>query len=325
MPQTHMGSRILLRATFPWRHFHRPSSIIAPSFSFRSFSSKKPRTFYDVLGVPVNADAKQIRKAYLEKAKELHPDTSDEALSHEKFQELQEAYATIGNKAKRSLYDTGLKFSTPPNARAAAAATTPESQRDAWRERWQSETDAERDARRERYRRYARGEVPQDESELAAPSPFKMMIYPFGAAVCSFIYCWTRTEMAGSSAAPVTVDMDTTDALRGVPDVLALFNPVTNRWEAIPDGYEAPEPVDLINYYREEQPHVQLDLKAFPRQKLTTLSVPKSQAPYKAILVRDPRTGDLVRGGSVSRYRSDHSVSLSIPIPSPRAPTSAIS
>jgi DnaJ family protein B protein 11 len=51
------------------------------------------RDFYKILGVPKNANANQIKKAYRTLAKELHPDrNSDDPLAQEQFQDLGAAY-----------------------------------------------------------------------------------------------------------------------------------------------------------------------------------------------------------------------------------------
>lgn len=58
--------------------------------------TQKKRDFYDVLGVPRNASAKDIKKAYYELAKKYHPDTNkDDPNSAKKFQEVSEAYEVI--------------------------------------------------------------------------------------------------------------------------------------------------------------------------------------------------------------------------------------
>ncbi|KHJ87094.1 DnaJ domain protein [Oesophagostomum dentatum] len=64
------------------------------------------RDFYKILGVPKNANANQIKKAYRKLAKELHPDKhQDDPLAHEKFQDLGAAYEVLSDKEKRATYD----------------------------------------------------------------------------------------------------------------------------------------------------------------------------------------------------------------------------
>uniref|UniRef100_A0A915BX69 DnaJ homolog dnj-20 n=1 Tax=Parascaris univalens TaxID=6257 RepID=A0A915BX69_PARUN len=64
------------------------------------------RDFYKILGVPRNANANQIKKAYRKLAKELHPDRhSDDAMAHEKFQDLGAAYEVLSDPEKRKIYD----------------------------------------------------------------------------------------------------------------------------------------------------------------------------------------------------------------------------
>ncbi|VDP40503.1 unnamed protein product [Heligmosomoides polygyrus] len=64
------------------------------------------RDFYKILGVPRNANANQIKKAYRALAKELHPDKhANDELAHEKFQDLGAAYEVLSDKEKRAAYD----------------------------------------------------------------------------------------------------------------------------------------------------------------------------------------------------------------------------
>lgn len=66
------------------------------------------KDYYEILGVPKNADSKAIKKAYYEKAKKYHPDANkSDPQSAAKFQEVSEAYEVLSDKDKRSTYDLG--------------------------------------------------------------------------------------------------------------------------------------------------------------------------------------------------------------------------
>lgn len=61
---------------------------------------------YKTLGVKQDATPTEIRKAYFNKAKQMHPDKNpDDPLATEKFQELQEAYQTLSDPEQRAEYD----------------------------------------------------------------------------------------------------------------------------------------------------------------------------------------------------------------------------
>ena len=60
---------------------------------------------YDLLGVSPTASEKEIKKAFLIKAKELHPDKNREADATAKFQACNEAYEILKDPSKREQYD----------------------------------------------------------------------------------------------------------------------------------------------------------------------------------------------------------------------------
>ena len=63
------------------------------------------RDYYEVLGVGKQASEDEIKKSYRKLALEWHPDRNKAANANEKFKEINEAYAVLSNKEKRSTYD----------------------------------------------------------------------------------------------------------------------------------------------------------------------------------------------------------------------------
>ena len=62
--------------------------------------------YYKILGVDKNIDQKDVKKAYLKRAKQFHPDLHpDDPKAKAKFQALNEAYEVIGDPEKRKKYD----------------------------------------------------------------------------------------------------------------------------------------------------------------------------------------------------------------------------
>ncbi|MDJ0762218.1 MAG: J domain-containing protein [Myxococcota bacterium] len=76
--------------------------------------------FYSILGVNKTAPDAEIKKAYRKLARELHPDKNkDNKSAEEKFKKVSAAYAVLGDKEKRKLYDKfgidGLRDGFDPN------------------------------------------------------------------------------------------------------------------------------------------------------------------------------------------------------------------
>ncbi|MEO1145951.1 MAG: DnaJ domain-containing protein [Cyanobacteria bacterium J06638_22] len=70
-------------------------------------AEKSPSSYYIVLGVLPSASVQEIRRAYRELSKLYHPDTTTlpPAVATEKFQQLNEAYATLSSPDLRASYD----------------------------------------------------------------------------------------------------------------------------------------------------------------------------------------------------------------------------
>ena len=65
------------------------------------------KSYYEILGVPKNADAETIKKAYRKLALKYHPDRNQgDKTAEEKFKEINEAYAVLSDAEKRKNYDT---------------------------------------------------------------------------------------------------------------------------------------------------------------------------------------------------------------------------
>ena len=63
------------------------------------------RDYYEILGVPRDADERAIKSAFRKLARELHPDVSDHPDAHERFREAAEAYEVLSKSETRELYD----------------------------------------------------------------------------------------------------------------------------------------------------------------------------------------------------------------------------
>ena len=64
------------------------------------------RDYYDVLGVSRTASADEIKKAYRQKARDLHPDkNSDNPKAEDQFKEVNEAYDVLKDEQKKAAYD----------------------------------------------------------------------------------------------------------------------------------------------------------------------------------------------------------------------------
>ena len=65
----------------------------------------KYQDYYQILGVPREADGADIKKAYRKLARKYHPDVNKNADAEERFKQVSEAYEVLKDPARRQAYD----------------------------------------------------------------------------------------------------------------------------------------------------------------------------------------------------------------------------
>lgn len=80
------------------------------------------KDYYQTLGVPKDATAETLKKAFRKLARKYHPDVSKEADADARMREVNEAYAVLSDPEKRAAYDQlgrgyapGQDFRPPPD------------------------------------------------------------------------------------------------------------------------------------------------------------------------------------------------------------------
>jgi Ca-activated chloride channel family protein len=71
--------------------------------------------YYLLLGLPRDAPPDDIRRAYFDAARRLHPDKNIAPGETEFFLEIQEAYEVLSDQGKRARYDASLSPEKPPS------------------------------------------------------------------------------------------------------------------------------------------------------------------------------------------------------------------
>lgn len=81
----------------------------------------KYKDYYETLGIKRDATEAEIKSAYRKLARKYHPDVNKTKEAEEKFKEINEAYEVLGDKQKRSRYDSlganwqgGADYTPPP-------------------------------------------------------------------------------------------------------------------------------------------------------------------------------------------------------------------
>lgn len=63
------------------------------------------RDYYEILGLSKSASTAEVKAAYRKLALQWHPDRNKAANAHEKFKEINEAYAVLSDSKKKETYD----------------------------------------------------------------------------------------------------------------------------------------------------------------------------------------------------------------------------
>ncbi|URD50355.1 J domain-containing protein [Chroococcidiopsis sp. CCNUC1] len=111
------------------QHWGMPNNSDRPMSDRVSDRMTDQATHYTLLGLHPSASPIEIRRAYRHLSKLYHPDTTDlpSAIATVKFQQLNEAYATLSNPERRTNYDLHIGYSRlyviqpPPDFQRAAA------------------------------------------------------------------------------------------------------------------------------------------------------------------------------------------------------------
>ncbi len=86
---------------------------------------------YQVLGVPVDASTREIRRAYVTRARLAHPDFHADAdartrgENERQMRQLNEAWAVLGDPDRRRQYDAGLGDALGPRRTSPTPSPTP--------------------------------------------------------------------------------------------------------------------------------------------------------------------------------------------------------
>jgi len=101
-------------------------TIIMMNLSNIGSYSTARQNHYEVLGIHPESSSANIRAAYLNLSKELHPDTNhglsevEKEVLREKFVIVNEAYSVLSNKGKRRKYDLTIRV---PNSKTEFTQT----------------------------------------------------------------------------------------------------------------------------------------------------------------------------------------------------------
>src|SRR4051812_48934550 len=81
--------------------------------------------YYATLGINPTADAEAVTRAFRALAKQLHPDAAPGEAAAERFRDVADAYAVLGDRRTRQEYDRVRAETRTPAATAPLPAPAP--------------------------------------------------------------------------------------------------------------------------------------------------------------------------------------------------------
>ncbi|XP_031159301.1 dnaJ homolog subfamily C member 4 [Sander lucioperca] len=144
----------------------------------QSYAHRKAVNYYNLLGVKSDASLEEIKNAFFDKSKKLHPDSdpSNPAL-HSRFVELNEAYRVLSKESSRKEYDFKIRrpYSGGQAFRSASSHTS-----------YRSSTDTQENFRYwEQFRQSQAQETTAEEWQRRRRRNFRLVGYCFITMVLS--------------------------------------------------------------------------------------------------------------------------------------------
>jgi len=227
----------------------RPRALVMFRLSLHARSSA--RCLYTVLGISRGATDAEIKLAFREKAKQTHPDVANGGGAASDFRQLIEAYRVLRDPGKRRRYDLGEDVG---ERASAGQASTPRGQR-------------------ARQQTYAGGQAPPVSSaSFLGPNAGAATAVVLG----SFLFLRfrdaeeqkslaehydphpSRSPKQVSTPSPAVVSSgvatapsaDQLEQQNQESLVRAFYDPYSQRWMSIPEGYDPPGPMDLTDWHK---------------------------------------------------------------------------
>lgn len=195
-------------------------------------------THYRALGLPRGASTEEIRLAYLDLVKRLHPDrhigrpAAERALAERRMREVTEAYGVLGDPERRTAYDAALRGAsrTSTGSSGSTGSTGSSSRPSGGPARARSERPATGFEGGGGYRVTPDDGLPGDDPEVSAAVAFLLRRGPLIALLVVAAVLFVGTAYAGQGRTPTpqrtTTTCTTATAVGGAPTT--TFAPGSN-------------------------------------------------------------------------------------------------